>query len=99
VAGSHVEVEEAAMPDAHAVGLDNEVGLVRSPFTGLAIKPLPQPLEGDGQRRVAATRKLDLEVVPEPPQARHILTLYSPQRNLLSPQHDRSAATEWRTQT
>jgi hypothetical protein len=84
VAGSHVEVEEAALPDALTVGLDGEIRLVRSPFPGFAIEPLPQPLEGDGQRRVAATRKLDLEIVPEPPQTLLILALYGPQRNLLS---------------
>ena len=68
---------KAALPDARAVGFDGEVRLVRSPFPGLAIEPLPQPLEGDGQRRVAATRELDLEIVPEPPQALLIFALYS----------------------
>src|ERR671911_1422086 len=83
VASRHVEVQEAALPDALTVGLDGEVRLVRSLFPGLAIEPLPQSLEGDGQRRVAATRELDLEIVPEPPQALLILALYCPQRNLL----------------
>src|SRR5918994_234257 len=99
VAGSHVEVEEAALPDALTVGLDGEVRLVRSSFPGLAIEPLPQPLEGDGQRRVAATRKLDLEIVPEPPQALLIFALYGPQRNLLSPQHELPSTIGWRIQT
>jgi hypothetical protein len=56
-------------------------------------------LEGDGQWRIAATRKLDLEVVPEPPQEFQILALYSPQRHLLSPQHEGPAATGWRIRT
>src|SRR5688500_17407276 len=99
VAGSHVEVEDAALPDAFTVGLDGEVRLVRSSFPDLAIEPLPQPLEGDRQRRVAAARKLDLEIVPEPPQALLIFALYSPQRILLSPQHDLPSATGCRIQT
>ena len=73
-----------ALPDAFTVGLDGQVHLVRSPFAGFAIEPLPQPLEGDGQRRVAATRELDLEIVPETPQELLIFALYSPQRNFLS---------------
>src|SRR5918997_4131204 len=61
VAGRHVEVEEAAVADGRPVDLYHEVGLVAATLALLPLEPGPLPLEGQGQRRVAAPGELDLQ--------------------------------------